>query len=854
MLRVIAFIQMIEFIMGIVMVNNNGHHHGCRTNASSLSHQHNVDEFILSKKHARSGFNNLCKQCIVIDTYMTIFLPLSNASTTVLNERGVTTAWREQMNALNKAFAESPFRFELQEEEPTIVQNDTWHADFFVNQQEYDQSWPRTLVHDYHRQGEYQALNLYFGAALQEDYYGFATYPQPGGLSVAPIDGVYCTLQTLPNDATSDCCRNHISSCCSLGYTAVHEIGHWLGLEHTFATQTGIPCDPNDLNDFVVDTPQQRYPTWEECPSKPRDSCPFLPGDDPFTNVMDYALDSCVEPPFFTPGQIERMWYVWQLYRVQQIDSECPELLELVLVGNTYHWQLSGSISFQWDSMHGNFDWHRPAPLVNHVDICWRNVGEDFQLTVSKKEDSTTIAGVFPSYWYLRYRDRDVVPVLSENTTVFSSLDLKTASVVSASDISIKEFIWASLQHSLFKKAILFASSWVLEALQDRYSRLTLAAPDDQALMAILPPSFSAMLTSDNSEKSWEEHWSCFVTSFLIPGKRSLDDSGIIRTGYGNKLLWADENDDVVVNDSFFINQTTSNLRNGIAHTLSLLPTTARSPLTSPSCMSQNLEMQIRNDSATSIFLSLLEIGNLKELLSLSAPLTVMVPTNKAFDDLKSYYYDYYYYEPATNMSLWEHMLQDQSLLIQVLKLHMIPSIRTFNSRMVNQTYVTMGSPKDGVEFGMYWEDIYEEDPVYGVYDGAYYAKVLESNQVCSNGIFHKIDMVLFPFADDTTSTTSPSSSPLALIGMDSTLQPVVSPTNMTTPNYLLPEVGVSQPTVLPSNSQPTLQPISQSEVISNTTIAPVAGSILPTYDISPSTKVTTAIAIFLPLACMVCC
>ena len=57
----------------------------------------------------------------------------------------------------------------------------------------------------------------------------------------------------------------------NLGATAAHEMGHWLGLLHTFEDET---CDAASWGDYVADTPQQAVPT-EGCPARgSQDSCP----------------------------------------------------------------------------------------------------------------------------------------------------------------------------------------------------------------------------------------------------------------------------------------------------------------------------------------------------------------------------------------------------------------------------------------------------------------------------------------------------------------------------------------------------------------------------------------------------
>lgn len=186
--------------------------------------------------------------------------------------------------------ANTPFRFYLASVER--VTNNTW---FTMAQNSTAERQCKTALRD----GDAAALNIYTanpGGGLL----GWATFPWEYN-ATSRMDGVVILYSSLPGGSAAPYNR---------GDTATHEVGHWLGLYHTF--QGGCTTTSDSISDTAAErtaffgAPGSRYP--DTCTPSSR-----YPGRDPIENFMDYTDDAYMFQ--FTGAQAERMSTLTLQYR-----------------------------------------------------------------------------------------------------------------------------------------------------------------------------------------------------------------------------------------------------------------------------------------------------------------------------------------------------------------------------------------------------------------------------------------------------------------------------------------------------------------------------------------------------------
>jgi len=236
----------------------------------------------------RQKTRNLSGAANVTGGTINVYFHVIRSGTSVSQGNISSTMIQDQMNVLNNAYAGTGWTFQLMQTNRTT--NPTWFNMKYGSLAERD---AKTAL----RMGTAKDLNIYT-ANIGGGLLGWANFPSYYDRNPSQ-DGVVLLFQSLPGGNAAPY---------NLGDTATHEVGHWMGLYHTF--QGG--CNGN--GDYIGDTPAERT-AGLGCPVG-RNSCQNKPGLDPITNFMDYTDDSCMFE--FSYGQDVRMDAQFTTYRLNQ--------------------------------------------------------------------------------------------------------------------------------------------------------------------------------------------------------------------------------------------------------------------------------------------------------------------------------------------------------------------------------------------------------------------------------------------------------------------------------------------------------------------------------------------------------
>jgi hypothetical protein len=201
----------------------------------------------------------------------------------------------DQMTVMNDGFAgrtsadASPTRFRFYTTSIDRTRNTDWYEWAYPGTDQSDDREAKNAL-GIKPQKE---LNAYV-ANLGDNLLGYATFPNQ---RPAQRQGLVILNESMPGGNVAPY---------NEGDTATHEIGHWLGLYHTFQNGCALP------GDLVNDTPYQFDGDNIFFCDEADDTCK-RPGKDPVHNFMSYGDDPCLDQ--FTKGQARRMVAQWMAFR-----------------------------------------------------------------------------------------------------------------------------------------------------------------------------------------------------------------------------------------------------------------------------------------------------------------------------------------------------------------------------------------------------------------------------------------------------------------------------------------------------------------------------------------------------------
>jgi hypothetical protein len=187
-----------------------------------------------------------------------------------------------------------------------------------------------------------------------------------------------------------------------MGKTAVHEVGHWLNLKHTWG-------DADCGDDNVDDTPKQSSYN-QGCPSGIHISCSNGPNGDMYMNYMDFVNDACMN--LFTSGQKARMRALFAPGGIRNsilssTGLSIPLLFETPLPDESPMWlhpQLYPNPATTEMTLDLAYDIRWIGKIIKVTNLQGQTV---MQITISSKNQKINISRLQPGMYFINAKKED---------------------------------------------------------------------------------------------------------------------------------------------------------------------------------------------------------------------------------------------------------------------------------------------------------------------------------------------------------------------------------------------------------------------------------------------------------------
>jgi len=248
--------------------------------------------------------------------------------------------------------------------------NNQWFNDRRESQYKSSTGWDRDTY-----------LNIWTNTA--SGYLGYAYYPD--GSAGTNLDGVVLNYTAVGRNAPNGGIYNQ-------GRTATHEVGHYLGLAHTFQGGCGTAGQPYTTGDLIADTNPESTQQFD-CVERVTCNTP-----DPIHNYMDYTPDTCMTN--FTPEQGNRVVCSLNNYRPNLGGTVTPGGISLSASG--YKNKGKNVVDLTWSGATGNdVDIYRDGVLLAttandgaYTDATGTKGGQSFSYEVCEAGTATCSSAV----------------------------------------------------------------------------------------------------------------------------------------------------------------------------------------------------------------------------------------------------------------------------------------------------------------------------------------------------------------------------------------------------------------------------------------------------------------------------